>query len=206
MATKKKKTASQDAGKTSLETLLVEAGKGYATTIRGLVKFCTAYKAAVELYGQEGKREFAKKFSLYSDSDWATFEDIATGKLLPQFAFCSNNMKRGLLRLTNSIEKQMKLVGAVKDGSKIETVNSSGKIVLKSLEELSKLEEDSWLFALSEGGDPNEIRKLLYTYRKEFALRMSGKPNVEIVGDLLVVNRKTTLSREEVQQWLARMP
>ena len=59
---------------------------------------------------------------------------------------------------------------------------------------------------MSEGGDPDEIRKLLYTYRKEFALRMSRKPNVEIVGDLLVVNRKTRLSKEEVQQWLARMP
>ena len=35
---------------------------------------------------------------------------------------------------------------------------------------------------------------------------MSSKPNVEIVGDFLVVNRKTKLSREEVQQWLARMP
>lgn len=205
MASKKRKTASKDAGKTSLESLLIEAGKGYATTIRGLVKFCVAYQTAVDLYGQEGRREFAKKFSLYSDSDWQTFGDIATGKLLPQFAFCSNNMKRGLLRLKDSIDKQLKLVGAVKNG-KIETVNASGKVVLKSLEELSKLEEDSWLFALNDGGDPGEIRKLLYAYRKEFALKTPGKPDVEIVGDLLVVNRKTKFSKKEVQQWLARMP
>ena len=173
--------------------------------MKGLVRFCTAYVAAIDLYGQEGRKAFREKYALYTDADLESLEMVGRGNLIPQFAFCSSNMKRGILRLENSLDKQMQLAGFVKNG-KIEVVNSSGKIILKSLEDLSKLEEDSILFALREGGSPGEIRRFAYDFRKEFALRMSRKPNVEIVGDLLVVNRKTRLSKEEVQQWLARMP
>ena len=206
MATKKKVKETANAGsKPSLNSILARAGQGYAKTMKGLVLFCTAYVEAVELYGSEGKAAFRNKFALYTDGDFETFEDIGRGNMLPQFAFCSGNMKRGIMRLPNSLDKQMKLCGFVENG-KMEVVNAKGKVVLKSFEELSKLEEDSILFALREGGSPEEIRKFAYEFRKEFKLRMSSKPNVEIVGDFLVVNRKTKLSREEVQQWLARMP
>ena len=206
MATKKKKKEdAASADKPTLVSLLAEAGRGYAVTMKGLVRFCTAYVAAIDLYGQEGRNAFREKYALYTCADLESLEMFGRGSLIPQFAFCSSNMKRGILRLENSLDKQMQLAGFVKNG-KIEVVNSSGKVVLKSLEDLSKLEEDSILFALKEGGNPNELRKFAYFYRKEFALRTSSKPNVEIVGDFLVVNRKTKLSREEVQQWLARMP
>lgn len=201
MATKKKKTAGE---KPSLTSLLAKAGAGYAKTIKGLVEFCTAYVQALELYNNEGKQEFAKKYALYSPSDWETFEDIGRGRLLPQFAFCSGNMKRGLLRLENSLDKQMKLCGFTAEG-KVETVNAKGKIVLKSLEELSKLEEDALLFALAEGTDPKELRKFAREYRVEFALSASRRPAIELVGDYLVIHRKIKLSKQEVQQWLARM-
>lgn len=209
MATKKKATAPPSAQKKaappSITDLLAQAGRGYARTIKGLVQFCTAYVAALELYGQTGRRMFRDKWSLYTDSDFETFEDIGRGRLLPQFAFCSGNMKRGILRLEKSLDKQMLLAGFVKDG-KVETVNASGKIVLKSLEELSKLEEDSILFALKEGGAPDAIRKFATEYRRAFALAASRKPDVEIVGDFLVVNRKHKFSKKELQQWLAKLP
>lgn len=206
MAAKKKVKAPAEAdSRPSLNSILARAGKGYAKTMKGLVLFCTAYVEAVELYGNEGKAAFRDKFALYTDGDFETFEDIGRGNMLPQFAFCSNNMKRGIMRLPNSLDKQMKLCGFVEKG-KVEVIDSRGKIVLKSFEDLSKLEEDSILFALREGGSPDEIRKFAYEYRKEFALKASAKPNVEIVGDFLVVNRKTKLSKKEVQQWLARMP
>ena len=204
MATKKKnKAASTD--KPTLVLLLAEAGKGYAVTIKGLVRFCTAYVAAIDLYGQEGRKAFREKYALYTDADLESLEMVGRGNLIPQLAFCSGNMKRGIMRLPNSLEKQMALAGFVKDG-KVETVTGNGTIVLKSLEELSKLDEDAILFALREGGSPDEIRKFAYEFRKSFALAASKKPNVEIVGDFLVVNRKTKLSKKEVQQWLARMP
>lgn len=202
MATKKKAKATTD--KPTMTSLLAQAGAGYAKTVKGLVIFCTAYVQAIELYSNVGKREFAKKYALYSPSDWETFEDIGKGRLLPQFAFCSGNMKRGLLRLENSLDKQLKLIGCVKEG-KIEAIDSKGKIVLKSLEELSKLEEDSILFALGEGCDPKEIRKFAREYRVEFALRANARPNIELVGDYLIIHRKTKLSKQEVQQWLSRM-
>lgn len=201
MATRKKAKANE---KPTMTSLLAQAGAGYAKTVKGLVIFCTAYVQAIELYGNVGKQEFAKKYALYSPSDWETFEDIGRGRLLPQFAFCSGNMKRGLLRLENSLDKQLKLIGCV-EGGKVETIDAKGKIVLKSLEELSKLEEDSLLFALGEGRDPKEIRKFAREYRVEFALRASAKPNVEVVGDYLVIHRKTKLSKQEVQQWLSRL-
>lgn len=202
MATKKKAKAAIN--KPTMTSLLAQAGTGYAKTVKGLMIFCTAYVQAIELYSNIGKREFAKKYALYSPSDWETFEDIGRGRLLPQFAFCSGNMKRGLLRLKNSIDKQLKLIGCVKEG-KIETIDAKGKIVLKSLEELSKLEEDSILFALGEGCDPKEIRKFAREYRVEFALRANARPNIELVGDYLIIHRKTKLSKQEVQQWLIRM-
>lgn len=201
MATRKKAKA---ASKPTMTSILAQAGSGYAKTVKGLVIFCTAYVQAIELYGNVGKQEFAKKYALYSPSDWETFEDIGRGRLLPQFAFCSGNMKRGLLRLENSLDKQLKLIGCVKEG-KVETIDAKGKIVLKSLEELSKLEEDSILFALGESCDPKEIRKFAREYRAEFALNASAKPNIELVGDYLVIHRKTKLSKQEVQQWLSRM-
>jgi hypothetical protein len=201
MVTRKKAKADK---KPTMTSLLAQAGAGYAKTVKGLVIFCTAYVKALELYGNVGKQEFAKKYALYSPSDWETFEDIGRGRLLPQFAFCSGNMKRGLLRLENSLDKQLKLIGCV-EGGKVETIDAKGKIVLKSLEELSKLEEDSILFALGEGCDPKEIRKFARDYRVEFALKANSKPNIELVGDYLVIHRKTKLSKQEVQQWLSRM-
>lgn len=191
--------------KPSLVEMLARAGRGYARSMKGLMQFCRAYVDTMALYPAEYRKAFRDKWTLYTDADWETFEEIGRGNLLPQFAFCSGSMKRGIMRLPDSLGKQMLLAGFLKDG-KVETVSAKGKVVLKSLEELSKLEEDSILFAMKEGGSPEEIRKFAYEFRKEFALKNGQKPAVEIVGDFLVVHRKTKFSKKEVQQWLAKMP
>lgn len=200
-----KKKTTKEAEKPSINALLAAAGRGYAKTVSGLTAFCATYAQALDLYGSVGKNEFHKKYALYTASDWETFEDIGRGRLLPQFAFCSNNMKRGLLRLENSLSKQMILCGFDAKG-KVEVVNAAGKVVKKSLEDLTKLEEDSLLFALAEGADPKELQKFAREYRMEFARNLAAKPNIELVGDYLVVRRKVKLSKEELQQWLSRMP
>ena len=199
-----KKKTTKEAEKPTLNSLLAAAGRGYAKTVSGLTAFCAAYAQALDLYGSVGKNEFHKKYALYTSSDWETFKDVGRGRLLPQFAFCSNNMKRGLLRLNNSLDKQMKLCGFTAEG-KVEVVNAAGKVVKKSLEDLTKLEEDSLLFALAEGSDPKELQKFAREYRVEFAKNLAAKPDIELVGDYLVVRRKVKLSKEEVQQWLSRM-
>lgn len=201
----KKKTNKKVLKNPSLSSLLAQAGKGYGKTIKGLIEFAVAYVQAVDLYGSEGKKAFYTKYALYTDADWETFEDIGRGRLLPQFAFCSGNMKRGLLRLQNSLDKQMKLCGFV-EGGKLEVIDAKGKVVLKSLEDLSKLEENSILFALGEGADPKDIRKFAREYRVEFAKQLQAKPVIELIGDYLVIHRKAKLSKAEVQQWLNRMP
>lgn len=187
----------------TLTELLAEAGHGYTASIRGVTKFSTAYVAAISLYGSEGDKQFRTKYALYTDADWQTFEDIGKGRLLPQFAFASGSMKRGLLRLENSIEKQQKLCGFA--GGKIEVVNSAGEVVKKTLDELTKSEEDFILFALGRGADPSDIRKFAKLYRVEFEKNLSHRPAIELVGDYLVIRRKTKLSKQEVEEWLSKM-
>lgn len=199
----KVKPASRTTDQPTITELLAEAGHGYTASIKGVVKFASAYVKAVSLYGAEGDKQFRAKYALYTDADWQTFEDIGKGRLLPQFAFCSGSMKRGLLRLENSIEKQQKLVGAT--NGKLSVVNSKGEVVQKTLDELTKSEEDFILFTLGEGGDPSDIRKFAKLYREEFARNLSRKPAIELVGDYLVVRRKTKLTKAEVQEWLNKM-
>lgn len=187
----------------TLTELLAEAGHGYTASIRGVTKFSVAYVTAVNLYGSAGDQQFRTKYALYTDADWQTFEDIGKGRLLPQFAFASGSMKRGLLRLENSIEKQQKLCGFT--GGKIEVVNSAGEVVKKTLDELTKSEEDFILFALGQDGDPSDVRKFAKLYRAEFAKNLSRKPAVELIGDYLVIRRKTKLSKQEVEEWLSKM-
>ena len=70
----KKKTAAKAAEKPGLTEILAKAGSGYARSMKGLMQFCIAYVDAVELYGQEGRRE---------KRHWAEAEAAFAGVTLP---------------------------------------------------------------------------------------------------------------------------
>lgn len=209
MATKKVKKAAAPAAKEkkspenkpTLVHLMGIAGRAYGKTLQNLLLFAETYVLAVELYGGEAKKEFRDKFPLYTDSMWSHCEAIGKHNLLPQFWLASDSFIAGVLRLENSMEKQLNLVGALKDG-KIETVTEKGTIVLKSLDQLSKLDELGVVFAMNSATSPAEIRKFAYEYRKEWrVLDHTMRPDYERKGDLLRINH--AIKAVNKNDWLA---
>lgn len=209
MATKKTKKAAapaanekkSSADKPTLTHLLGIAGRAYGKTLQNLLLFAETYVLAVELYGGEAKKEFRDKYPLYTDSMWSHCEAIGKHNLLPQFWLASDSFIAGVLRLEKSMEKQLNLVGALKDG-KIETVTDKGTIVLKSLDQLSKLEELGIVFAMNSSTSPSEIRKFAYEYRKGWKMMdKSTRPDYERIGDLLRVNH--AIKSVNKNDWLA---
>lgn len=196
MSTKKKasKAAEVSAGDRkvkgpTLVELVATAGRFYGRALQGIQGFAETYVLADSLYGREARTEFKAKFPLYTDSMWSHLAKVGKKELLPHFLLCSDSMIAGILRLKDSMEKQLNLVGALK-GGKIETVSATGKITMKSLDELSKLDELGIVFAMSSATSPEEIRKFAYAYRAEWR-KSDGKaarPDFEKIGDFLRVN------------------
>lgn len=190
MATKKKKVtaATGAADKPTLNAILATAGRAFGRHLQDYTLFCEQYVLATELYGRDGKKAFHEKWAYYTDSMWSHAEAIGKHVLLAHFAIASDTMIAGLLRLKDSMKKQMLLVGAMEDG-KIETVSANGTVVLKSLDQLSKLDELGIVFALNSATAPGEIRKYAYEFRKEWAKGgRRSRPDFERIGDFLRVN------------------
>lgn len=185
MTTKKKKAPE----KPTLTALIATAGRFYGKTMAGLLGFAETYILACELYGREARTEFRNKYPVYTDAYWRHIEKVGKHELLPQFLLCSDSMIAGITRLENSMEKQMQLIAATKEG-KVEVVNHDGKIVLKSLADLGKLEEGMILFAMGAANNAEEIRKFAYAYRQEWKLAKSvaKRDDFERVGDFLRIN------------------
>lgn len=197
MATKKKAKESGSAKKPTLVSLVAQAGRCYASLTARIQEFSRIYMVAGELYGPEGQKAIRDKFPLYTASSWELVEAIGKGMLLPQLFLCSRHFANGIMRLENSLDKQMQLLGMSKDKGgvvKVEVVSaSSGKVEFKSFDELSRYAEDSILFALRKGGSAAEIRKFARDYRQEF-LRRDARPNWERAGDNVKVNHRFTMN------------
>lgn len=187
------------------------AGRAYARSMQNLLLFAETYVLALELYGKEADNEFRSKFAMYTPAMWTHCEMIGKHNLLPQFWLASDSFIAGVLRLENSMEKQCNLIGAFKakdkNGNptgefKVETVTETGTIILKSLDQLSKLDESVILFAMSSATSPEEIRKFAYEYRKEWRKdNESKRPDYERKGDLLRVNH--AIKAVNKNDWLA---
>lgn len=211
MATKKKKAAAPPAkvveapkpapDKPTLVALMAIAGRAYGKALQNLQRFAETYVLAVELYGGEAKREFRNKYPAYTDAMWSHCEAIGKHNLLPHFWLASDGFIAGVLRLEKSMEKQMNLVGALSDG-KIETISEKGTIVLKSLDQLSRLEEVGIVFAMNSATSPEEIRKFAHAYRQEWKMMdKPTRPDFERIGDLLRVNH--AIKQVNKNDWLA---
>lgn len=191
---KTKKTAGEE--KPSLVSLVAAAGKCYASLTSKILEFSRIYATAGELYGQAGRKAIQDKFPLYTASSWTLVDAIGEGKLLPQFFLCSRHFANGILRLEDSLDKQMQLLGMSKDArgvAKVEVVNAaSGKVELKAFDELSRYAEDSILFALSKAASAADIRKFAREYRRDF-LRRNESPVWEKAGEKVKINRKFSM-------------
>ena len=208
----KRKPSGKEArdNKPALVDLLARAGRAYGRSLQNIQVFAETYVQAKELYGSEAVKEFRSKWAFWTDSMWSHAEQIGKHNLLPQFWLASDQMIQGLLRSEKSMEKQLLLVGATKDG-KIETVDDKGEIKLKSLQDLSRLDELGIVFALNSATAPDEIKKFAYQFRKDWKVKKPAKSDYEKVGDYLrinhaikVVNKEDWLKMGQLMGWTAQ--
>ena len=110
------KKSAKRADKPSLDEILCEAEKAFTGVVRRYLELGIAYVKAITYYGSEGRRAFLVRFPL-TDNALRNLELVGRGKLLPQFAMCSNRFTTGLANMVDSLMWQQKLLGISKNGT-----------------------------------------------------------------------------------------
>lgn len=132
----------------TLESILNEADKAFTDVVKNYLRLGDALVKAITFYGAKGKRAFKTRFPL-TDNALDHLELVGRGRLLPQFAMCSDRFVSGIVNISESLKWQYKLLGASKKGMiRIRTRN--GKIVDAKFEDLRKKEIDGVLSIISE--------------------------------------------------------
>ena len=168
-----KKSAKRTADKPSLEEILNEAERAFTGVVRRYLELGVAYVKATTYYGSAGRKAFLVRFPL-TDNALRNLELVGRGKLLPQFAMCSNRFTTGLANMVDSLMWQQKLLGISKGGTV--RVKVGDKIVDKRWDEFIKNADiDGVLSILSEADkDMSEeelaekLLKLKKTVRSKF--------------------------------------
>lgn len=179
-------------GKPSLASLVAMAGRCYASLTARMREFSRIYVTAGDLYGQEGRKAIRDRFPLYTACSWELVEAIGRGELLPQLFLCSRRFANGVMRLEDSLDRQVALLGMTRDGDgvpKVEVADATGRTALRSFDELSRRDEDAILYALKRGGSPAEAGRLVREYRRMFP-RAGETPAWMRDGDRVKVNRR----------------
>ena len=145
---KKTKAVPTAAEKPSLSDIMAEAEKAFTGVVRRYLDLGLAYVKAITFYGAEGKKAFMTRFPL-TDNALRNLELVGKGRLMPQFAMCSNRFTVGLANMANSMLWQQKLLGISKNGTV--RVKVGDKVVDKPWTDFVKNSEiDEVLSILSE--------------------------------------------------------
>jgi len=170
-AVKATKVAKTD-DKPTLKSILDSADRAFTDMVKKYYALAVAYVQALDYYGSAGKKAFMGRFPLTQNA-LRNLEMVGRGRLLPQFSLCSNRFTVGLVELTNSLDVQYKLLGAAK--GMIRCVDTDGKIVTKSFDELTAKESDIVLSVVAEGEEDlgpieiaDRITKRMAAARAEF--------------------------------------
>ena len=99
----------------TLESILDAADKAFTSLTRNYMALGEAYVQAITYYGSDGKRAFRTRFP-FTDNALRNLEYVGRGRLLPQFAMCSDKFVGGLVNMEDSIKWQYKLLGASECG------------------------------------------------------------------------------------------
>jgi hypothetical protein len=134
-----KAKASKKPSKPLLQDILDAADKAYTSITKKYYCLGTAYVAAIDYYGAEGRRAFKVRFPL-TDNALRNLELVGRGRLLPQFAMCSNRFTTGLANMDDSLDWQYKLLGASKNGY-VRVRSKDGRILDKKFEEFVNADE-----------------------------------------------------------------
>ena len=180
-AVKVPKAAKAD-DKPTLKSILDSADRAFTDMVKKYYTLAIAYVQALDYYGSMGRKAFMGRFPLTQNA-LRNLELVGRGRLLPQFSLCSNRFTVGLVELNNSLDIQYKLLGAAK--GMIRCVDSDGKIVTKSFDELTAKESDIVLSVVAEGEEDlgpieiaDRITKRMAAARAEF--KRAKKPAYRI--------------------------
>lgn len=168
--------------KPTLKSILDSADKAFTDMVKRYYALSIAYVQALDYYGSMGRKAFMGRFPLTQNA-LRNLELVGRGRLLPQFSLCSNRFTVGLVELNNSLDIQYKLLGAAK--GMIRCVDTDGKIVTKSFDELTAKESDIVLSVVAEGEEDlgpieiaDKITKRMAAARAEF--KRAKKPAYKI--------------------------
>lgn len=141
----------------TLESILNSADHAYTDLTKRYYVLGRAYVEAIDYYGAEGRRAFKTRFPL-TDNALRNLELVGRGRLLPQFAMCSNRFTCGLVNMDNSMSWQCKLIGVSKNG--VVRVKINDKIVDKKFTDFMKKDVDAVLSIISSADKDLPIEEL----------------------------------------------
>ena len=209
-AAKAPKAAKTD-DKPTLKSILDSADKAFTDMVKRYYALAIAYVQALDYYGSMGRKAFMGRFPLTQNA-LRNLDLVGRGRLLPQFSLCSNRFTVGLVELNNSLDIQYKLLGAAK--GMIRCVDTDGKIVSKSFDELTAKESDIVLSVVAEGEEDlgpieiaDRITKRMAAARAEF--KRAKKPAYKIYdgpnGPVVRFFRTVAYSVKDLQKIIEEM-
>lgn len=169
--------------KPSLESILDDADRAFTDIVKKYMTLGETLVKAITYYGSAGKRAFKMRFPL-TDNSLNNLELVGRGRLLPQFAMCSNRFVKGLVDMVDSLKWQYKLIGASKCG--IIRVRINGNIINAKLTDLrsEKLVDGVLSIISDENKDltPKQLCEKLMSLRKEVRANFNRevRPTFEI--------------------------
>ena len=195
----------------TLESILKTADEAFTSLTRNYMKIGEAYVQAITYYGSDGKRAFRTRFP-FTDNALRNLEYVGRGKLLPQFAMCSDKFVGGLVNMEDSIRWQYKLLGASECGKLRMRVGDKVRDV--PFEEFRSGTTDAVLSLVSKENEsltPEQLRKKLLELDREVRANFlrDKKPPYEIrVQDGKKVVRfmkARTYTAEELKKILTKL-
>ena len=195
----------------TLESIIQSAEVAFTSLSRNYMLLGEAYVKAITYYGYDGKRAFRTRFPL-TDNAFRNLELVGRGRLLPQFAMCSDKFVSGIVHMENSMAWQYKLLGASEFGKLRMRVGDTIRDV--SFDEFRSGTTDAVLSIISKenvGLTPDQLRQKLLNLNREVRSRFvkDNKPPFEIrmVEGKRVVRfmKAKTYSVEDLKKIIAKL-
>lgn len=198
----------------TLESILEEADTAFTDVVKNYLRLGESLVKAITFYGIKGKKAFKTRFPL-TENALAHLEMVGRGRLLPQFAMCSDRFVSGIVNMAESLKWQYKLLGASKNGMiRIRTRN--GEIVDAKFEDLRNKEIDGVLSIISEENKdltPEELCEKIASLNQKVVdkFEKDNKPlymiKIDVKSSKTVVRfiKSHTYTRDEIKAILAKM-
>jgi hypothetical protein len=89
----------------------IKQASGFAAQMdAGVLGFGETYVKALEEWGDEARTRFRNEFPQFGEGTWDAFVAIGEGRMLPEFIWASDSLKKAVLRSPRSLSQQKKLL------------------------------------------------------------------------------------------------